>query len=118
MIHTVLGVLMTITGIFDAIKYVWEAQAIMKVKTSKGHSRKFINAAIINDVVRIAYLLICPKLDYYLLISAFVAIGCMLYMYWQVYWFYPYRTYKNGKKPNLPLYIINSLLPNSIRKRL
>ena len=109
---------MTIAGIFDAIKYIWESQAIIKVKTSKGHSRKFINAAIINDVVRIVYLFSMDKLDWYLMISALAAILCMAYMYYQVYRFYPYKTYPKGKKPNIFLYMWNSFLPNNLRPRL
>lgn len=114
MVHTILGIVMTITGIFDGIKYLWEGQAIIKVKTSKGHSRKFINVAIVNDIVRILYLVTCPVLDWYLLISALVAIICMIFMYVQVYWYYPYI----GKRANIFSYIWNSLLPNNIRPQL
>ena len=114
MLHTILGVVMTISGIFDGIKYFWEAQAIIKIKSSRGHSRKFINVAIINDIVRIAYLISCPVLDWYLFISALVAIICMFYMYIQVYWYYPYI----GKRANIFAYIWNSILPNNIRPQL
>lgn len=114
MSHTILGIIMTVTGVLDAIKYVWGGQAIIKAKTAKGHSRKFINVAIANDVVRIVYLLACPKLDWYLLISALVAIVCMCYMYWQVYWYYPYK----HKRVGLLKYFWNSLLPNEVRPHL
>ena len=67
------GILLTITGILDAYKYHWEASSIRKVKTARGHSRKFINAAILNDVVRIIYL-VAFQWDIFLIISSVVAI--------------------------------------------
>jgi hypothetical protein len=113
------GILLTITGILDAYKYHWEASSIRKAKTARGHSRKFINAAILNDIVRIIYL-VTFQWDIFLIISSVVAIVCMIEMWWIVYWFYPYRKRKQEKfkRPNLITYMINSVLPNSIRKRL
>lgn len=113
-----LGVLLVITGIFDAYKYHWGAKAIRKVKTAKGHSRKFMNAAISNDATRILYLAF--RWDAFLMISSLLAIVCMLEMWWALYWFYPYRRrkQKNFKRPGLVKYIINSLQSNKTRKRL
>lgn len=113
------GILLTITGILDAWKYRWESNAIRKAKTAHGHSRKFINAAILNDIVRIIYLSFF-QWDIFLIISSLVAIVCMIEMWCAVYWYYPYRkrNQKRFKRPNLITYTINSFLPNSIRKRL
>lgn len=115
----IVGVLLTLTGVFDAYKYHWESCSIRRAKTAKGHSRKFINAAVVNDIVRIGYLL-CFKQDVFLIASSLIAIVCMLEMWWVIYWYYPYRGYRKRrfKRPNLVTYTINSILPNSIRKRL
>jgi hypothetical protein len=119
MIHTVFGILLTITGFFDAIKYAWEAKKIREVGTARGHSRKFINAAIINDVVRIVYFVLISK-DWYLIISAGIAIFCMFYQFWTIYIYYPYRYrgLQNFKRPSLYVFILNSLIPNKYRRRL
>jgi hypothetical protein len=118
-LHNILGAILTITGIFDAIKYHWQAKSIRKVGLAKGHSRKFINVAILNDLTRLFYFIFI-KQDIFLLISSIVALVCMFELYWVIYWFYPYRMRgcSNFKRPNTFIYFINSLLPNKIRKRL
>lgn len=117
--HTILGIILTITGIFDAIKYHWQAISIRKVGLAKGHSRKFINVAIVNDLIRLVYFIFI-KPDVYLLVSSIVALICMFELYGVIYWFYPYRMRGclNFKRPNIFIYLINSLLSNKIRKRL
>ena len=85
------GIALTITGVFDAIKYHWSASAIRKAKTAKGQSRKFINAAIINDAIRIIHVILLP--DWYLMISSLIAIIFMLEHYVMVYKYYPYKHY-------------------------
>ena len=114
----IVGLLLIITGIFDAWKYTWEAKKIKQVGTAKGHSRKFINMAVTNDLVRIIYSIIIK--DFYLMFINSIAFGCMVNLWITIYKFYPYRMrgYPNFKKPNLIIYTINSLLPNSLRKRL
>jgi len=118
-LHNILGVFLTITGIFDAIKYHWQTLSIRKIGLAKGHSRKFINAAILNDLTRLAYFILV-KPDLYLLISSIVAIIYMLELYGTIYWLYPYRMRgcQNFKRPNIFIYTINSIIPNKIRKRL
>ncbi len=113
-----LGLLLIVTGIFDAYKYHWGAKAIRKARTARGHSRKFMNVAIWNDATRIAYLSF--RWDAFLMISSLLAIICMLEMWWAVYWFYPYkrRKQKNFKRPSLMVYVINSIQSNKTRKRL
>ena len=114
----IVGILLIITGIFDAWKYTWEAKKIKQVGTAKGHSRKFINMAVTNDLVRITYSLII--MDLYLIFINSIALACMINLWITIYRFYPYRMRgcPNFKKPNIFLYLINSLLPNQIRKKL
>ena len=117
-IITIVGILLTITGIFDSVKYHWSAQKIYRVKTAKGQSRKFINCAIFNDLIRIIYAILIK--DIYIFLASILALIFMIEHWYMVYLFYPYRQrgLLNFKRPNIVLYIINSLLLNSIKKRL
>jgi len=114
----ILGGLLIVTSIFDAIKYSLQAAKIRKTKTAKSQSRKFINFAILNDIVKLAYGF--AIMDWFIIVSSLLAIGCMIDLWYTTYIFYPYkcRGLTGFKKPNIILYLINSLLPNSIRKRL
>jgi hypothetical protein len=114
----ILGILLVGTSILDAVKYYWSAQKIKQVGTARGHSRKFLNAAISNDLVKLAYGVVI--LDLFIVISSILALVTMLYNFYIVYRFYPYRCrgLLGFKRPNILLYIWNSLTPNSIRKRL
>ena len=114
----IIGILLIITGIFDAWKYIWQSRKIIHVGTAKGHSRKFINMAITNDLIRITYSLIIQ--DKYLIGINIIALMCMINLWFTIYTHYPYRyrNLLNWKRPSLFLYIINSLLPNKIRKHL
>jgi len=117
-IKEIFGCLLIITSIFDAIKYYWAAAKIIEVKTARGHSRKFLNAAIINDIIKLIYGAII--LDVYIIASSIFALVTMGYNFYTVYKFYPYRMRgcTNFKRPNILLYIRNSLTLNSIRRRL
>jgi hypothetical protein len=120
----ILGYYLIWTGLWDAWKYIWEAQSIRKARTARGHSRKFINAAIHNDHIRIIYLIIIGilyhRLDWYLLSSSLLAVITMSYMWWTIYLYYPYRRRYSSywKRPSLLIYVINSLIPNKIRRHL
>jgi hypothetical protein len=114
------GVTFVLWGLLDAYKYMLEAYKIRQVKTAKGHSRKFINIAITNDMYRIVYFWFFNR-DIYLLTSCAFALACMLYLWWVIYIYYPYVTYPRKvyvKRPNLMKYIWNSVLPNKYRPRL
>jgi len=117
-IKDIVGILFIITSIFDSIKYYWAAQKIKEVKSAKGASRKFLNAAILNDLVKLVYSIVI--MDIFIFSSSILALITMSYNYIMVYKFYPYkyRGLIGFKKPNILLYIINSLLPNQIRKKL
>lgn len=118
MIKQILGFILVLTGVLDAIKYIWTINAIKKAKTSKSHSRKFLNAAILSDFVKILYS-ICIG-DIFIFISGVLALITMCYNYYITYLYYPYRCrgLDHFKRPSLIIYIINSFLPNQIRKRL
>ena len=107
-----------VTGFFDAYKYHWQCNAIRKVGLARGHSRKFINAAMLNDVIRFIYLILKP--DIFLISSCVIAIVYMTELWVTIYKYYPYR-YRglyNFKRPSAFKYFINSLMPNDKRRRL
>lgn len=114
----VLGGLLIITSIFDALKYSLQARKIQKEKTAKSMSRKFINFALGNDFVKMGYGIVIG--DLFIISSSILALICMLDLWYQIYWYYPYRMRgcSNFKRPNIILYIINSILPNRLRRRL
>lgn len=113
-----LGVIFLITSLFDAVKYKWNASKIRKYQSAKGHSRKFINVALLNDIVRLAYGISIH--DLYIILSSILALIFMFELFFMIYWYYPYkyRNLMNFKRPNIFLYLLNSILPNSIAKRL
>jgi len=117
-IREILGICLIFTSLFDAWKYVWQAKKIIKIKTAKGHSRKFLNVAIFNDILKLLYGIFIK--DIFIIFSSFLALITMSYNYITIYNYYPYRMRgrPHFKKPNLLLYIINSILPNRIRKKL
>jgi uncharacterized protein with PQ loop repeat len=114
----VLGSLLIITSIFDALKYSLQARKIQKEKTARSMSRKFINFALINDFVKLTYGIIIG--DLFIICSSILALICMIDLWWQIYWYYPYRCrgLYGFKRPNILFYITNSIIPNRIRKRL
>jgi hypothetical protein len=114
----VFGGLLILTSIFDGWKYVWNAKSIIKIGTARGHSRKFINAAILNDIIKLCYGIIIA--DIFIVGSSIFALGTMSFLFYTIYKYYPYRMRgcSNFKKPNIILYLINSITPNKIRKRL
>jgi len=113
-----LGIVLIFTGILDGWKYIWQAQGVIKARTAKGHSRKFLNAAIGNDLIKMLYA-VCIK-DVFIFSTSVLALISMCYNYFIVYKYYPYRMRgcSNFKRPNIILFLINSALPNKIRKRL
>ena len=112
------GIILAITGWLDGWKYHISASAIRKVKSAKGHSRRFINYAIQNDIVRLIHCLFIP--DWYLVFSTILALIFMAEHFYTLYLFYPYklRGCSNFKRPNIFLYLMNSIVSNRIRKKL
>jgi hypothetical protein len=120
--HTILvnifGVLLIATSILDALKYELEARRIIEAKTSKNRSRKFINWALLNDVIKFGYGIVI--LDFYIILTSVLSLITMCRMFYAQYLFYPYkyRGLTNFKRPSLFVYIINSWMPNSLRRKL
>jgi len=119
LITNISGIILIFWGYFDAIKYYFQAQKIKQIKSARGNSRKFINMAIGNDAYRLFYFYFIDR-NYYVLTTSILALICMIYLWWQIYWYYPYkcRGLDGFKRPGILLFLINSLLPNRIRKRL
>lgn len=112
------GILLVLTGILDALKYSIQAVKVAKQHSSKAMSRKFMVMALSNDLVKIVYSVLIW--DVYIFISSVLALGCMLHLWWNVYYFYPYkqRGLANFKRPNIFYFTWNACIPNSIRPRL
>jgi len=113
-----LGILLIVSGICNGVRYRWSALKIKEAKTAKGHSRKSMNTAIFDDTIKLFYGIVL--LDFYLIGSALVCLIFMVYKWFIIYNFYPFRNRNliNFRKPSLWKYLINSLIPNNKRKRL
>lgn len=112
------GILLIGTGILDAAKYAIQGRKIQVAKSAKNFSRQFMNFALSNDLIKLAYgIVIC---DFYIVLTSILALITMIYMWYQIFLWYPYK--KRGllhfHRPNIFIYIINSLLPNSLRRKL
>jgi len=114
----IFGILLIGTGILDAAKYALQGHKIQVAKSAKNFSRQFMNFALGNDIIKLAYGVIIW--DFYIILTSILALVTMIYMWHQIYLWYPFkrRGLNNFRRPNIFIYIINSLLPNSLRKRL
>ena len=114
----IFGGLLIATSIFDALKYSLQANKIRRVRTAKAMSRRFINWAMMNDIIKLAYGAII--FDMYIVLSSVLALICMMDLWFTIYVYYPYkqRGLINFRRPNIIVYLINSILPNRIRKKL
>ena len=117
-IKNLFGILLMLTSVLDAIKYTLQANKIHREKSSRTMSRKFINFALLNDIVKLIYGIVI--LDIYISLTSLMSLICMLHLWWEIYLWYPYRNRNlmHFKRPSLMLYTINSILPNRIRKHL
>jgi uncharacterized membrane protein len=119
LLKNIAGIILIFWGYFDAIKYYFQAQKIRELRSAKGNSRKFINMAIGNDLYRLFYFYFIDK-NYYVLATSVLALICMIYLWNQIYWFYPYRCrgLDGFKRSSIMLFLLNSFVPNKLRKRL
>jgi len=120
-IKDIFGIALIGSSILDSVKYSIQANKIRKEKSAKTMSRKFINFAILNDIVKLGYGI--TIVDWIIIISSIMSLVCMLHLWWNIYIFYPYKHYPAKKtvelkRPNIFFYFWNSLLPNSRRKHL
>ena len=106
-------------GIWDAYKYKIMSNKIAKLKSSREHSRTFLNGSIIYRILLWLYAWVVLE-DWVITWTCVIALFTLLEAFVIMYNHYPYkgRGLKNWKKPSLLKYTINSLLPNHIRKRL
>lgn len=117
-LKNIVGFFLILGGILDAIKYTWHIQAIRKIRTASGHSRKFANAAITQDLIKLVYGFVIR--DVFIIISTIFALITMTMYFYTIYKYYPYRNRKRPhfKRPNIFIYTMNSLIPNRLRQRL
>jgi hypothetical protein len=118
MLKEIFGTLLVLTSILDAIKYTIQALKIQRVKTAKSMSRKFINFALLNDIIKLGYG--CIILDWFIISSSILSLICMIHLWYIIYYFYAYRMRgcANFKRPSVLVYLWNSILPNKYRPRL
>jgi len=114
----IFGILLIGTGVLDAAKYALQGYKIQKAKSAKNFSRQFMNFALSNDIVKLCYGIVIY--DFYIILTSILALATMIYMWWEIYLWYPYkkRGLNNFRRPNILIYVINSLLPNSLRRKL
>jgi hypothetical protein len=114
----IFGGLLVITSILDALKYEIQARKIISAKSSKNMSRRFINWALLNDLVKFVYGIIIW--DFYIVFTSVLSLITMIRMWYAQYLYYPYRyrNLLNFKKPSIWIYLLNSIAPNNLRKRL
>lgn len=118
MLKEVFGILLIITGVFDAGKYSLQAWKIQKAQTARAQSRKFVLMAIGNDLIKTVYSIFI--MDIYIFLSSVLALFCMLHLWLVVYQYYPYkqRGLHNFKKPSLLTFTVNAMIPNQYRAHL
>jgi hypothetical protein len=113
------GIGLLIIRFLDGYKYYIESVALKKAGLAKGRSRRFINYAWISDAYTILYIL-THKIDWYLIVCFIIALIFMSEYWYTLYLTYPYkkRGLNNFKRPNIFVYLMNSLTPNKLRKKL
>lgn len=118
MFRLILGVALVVLGLLDALKYEWFAKKIIIAGSSREYSRKGINFAIFNAIVRVIYGSVIG--DIYIIGASLVSLVTISYCWWAVYLYYPYRNRGliHFKRPHPMIYFINSCLPNTIRRKL
>lgn len=106
-------------GIWDAYKYKIISKKMARLKSSKEHSRTFLNGSIIYRILLWLYAWLVLD-DWVITWTCVIALFTLGEAWHTMYITYPYKTrgFKNFKRPSMLKYTINSLLPNQIRKRL
>jgi len=111
--------LVLITGIADAFKYKLLAQKVGRLKSSREISRNFINISLLKNFVLFLWAYFFIK-DWAITWSCIISFWTGIEAFFVVYTHYPYRMrgMKNFKRPGILEYTLNSIIPNSKRKRL
>ena len=108
-----------IMGVWDAFKYKIMSNKMARLKSSKAHSRTFLNGSIFYRILLWLYAWIVLE-DWVIKWTCVIALLTLGEAWYIMYMTYPYkgRGLNNFKRPSMLKYAINSLLPNHIRKRL
>ena len=111
--------LVLLSGILDSWKYKLLSNKIARLKTSREHSRTFLNISIFNRILLLLYSYFILN-DWVVTWSCIIALYTLIEAFYTMFVFYPYykRGLKNFKRPSLWKYTLNSLIPNHIRQRL
>lgn len=110
--------LVLVAGVADAYKYSRLRQKITRTKSSRDVSRMFSLIAIICDIIFVTYTLMIR--DPFLIFVRGIALFTTLDLYYHIYLYYPFKTrkLKGFRRPSLWAFILNTLEPNNIRKRM
>ena len=106
-------------GVWDAFKYKIMSNKMAKYKSSKEHSRTFLNGSIFYRILLWLYATFVLH-DWVIKWTCGIALLTLGEAWETMYKHYPYkgRGLNNFKRPSRLVYLWNSLLPNHIRKRL
>lgn len=118
-LKTIISLAYIYFGVLDSWKYHYQASAIRKIRTSRGHSRKFVNITFFDKIVGILFGYFIVHNWMVILTSVLAAVTTLEY-FWMEYLYYPYRRRNQPywKRPSVIKYFINSVLPNKVRKHL
>jgi hypothetical protein len=118
-ITEILRWLVLLSGIMDSWKYKLLSNKISRLKTSREHSRTFLNISIFNRFFLLLYSYFVLN-DWVVTWCCIIALYTLVEAFLTIYKYYPYkkRGLKNFRKPSLWKYTLNSLIPNQIRKKL
>ena len=106
-------------SLLDCWKYKIISNKISRLKSSREHSRTFLNISIVYRILLLIYSFFILK-DWVLIYSCLFALYTLAEAFYYVYYWYPYRMRgcKNFKRPSIWKYFWNSILPNHVRTRL
>jgi hypothetical protein len=119
MFWMIFSIFVFIAGLLDAYKSRFLTKKILRYKSSKGASRTFNNISIVYKVFLSLYAIFHLH-DWVVTICSLVALYTAIELWWVTYLNYNYigRGRFGFKRPHPLYYLWNSLLPNSIAKRL
>lgn len=113
-------VLVFICGIIDAHKYYRQAEKVIKEGSSANISRMFLCEAFGVALFMLAYVIVYYWTDWVLVSVRIFPIITIVYLYWLVYVYYPYKNQHKPdfKRPSFWKFFLNSLTPNDKAERL
>lgn len=118
MLYFIVDLLVAIAGFADGFRYRILSNKIRKYKSTKGHSRRFMMSGIfVKSLILFKGLM---YRDWALIVLAITGLLCLIEYYILSYIYYPYkyRGLAHFKRPSFLRFFINSILPDSYKKRL